>query len=164
MAVAWRSPAPVTPLADAASSDPPAAAQVGSDARASGVCDPNKSEETPGTDAMPAQGPSLIAVCLWNAACEACKKLGDKYARVKADLEGNGDTLFVRFDTTTPESQKQSRMLAAALGLESIYDTYEGESGKVLLIDPRTREIVDTLSASQPEAALRSNLIAAIQR
>ena len=71
-----------------------------------------------------------------------------------ADIESayTGRVRFVVFDFTSHATTEESRVRAKQLGLEPVFDEYEGETGTVLVIDGASREVKHSLHGIRDQA------------
>lgn len=96
---------------------------------------------------FPAREPDLIAVAFVADWCAACKAMKPKLA---AAMKASADSscLFVNVDQTDRHSS-QGEYLLASLGLADLWKDNAGKTGFVLLVNPRSHEIVGRLTADQ---------------
>ncbi len=91
--------------------------------------------------------PKLIAVKHHGDWCGSCKKMGSIFTDLRNKFDGQ-PVLFVTLDLTNISTRNQSELLAAALGLQSVYKNNPG-TGFILLVDPKTHRVVKKLTADQ---------------
>ena len=102
-------------------------------------------QDTP--DAKTAELPQLIALRYHADWCGACTKLAPTFDAVK-DRFQEKSILFVTLDFTEPSDCKQSEFLAGALNLGEIWRDNAMITGRVLVIDRTSNQLVDTFTAS----------------
>lgn len=91
--------------------------------------------------------PQLIAVKFHGDWCGSCKKMGPVFTDLQNKLDGS-PILFVELDLTNGTTRHQAELMAAALGLSKAYLANPG-TGFILLIDGKTKEVRNRLSADQ---------------
>ncbi len=116
------------------------------------------------TKPKPADTPTIIAIKFHADWCGSCKTVSP----IVNDLTNKLDTkpvLFVTLDMTTQSTRKQAEYLAASLGIGNIWPQYGKTTGKVLLFDAKTRQIVGkldkTMDIKQMGAAINDAIAAA---
>jgi len=72
--------------------------------------------------------------------CPICMLTKDEWAGIEQTYAGRVN--LVVFDSTTESDRERSREEAARLGLSDALEGFYGATGVVLVVDPRTREIV----------------------
>ena len=111
--------------------------------------------------AAPYEGePEVIAASFTSAWCSACKILEPRLASVIPDFRQK-PVKFVELDFTFGQ-QKDIRAAAKADGFEAVYDRFKGATGFTLLIDRDTGDIIDTLTISYSEKAMRAAIANAL--
>ncbi len=105
-----------------------------------------------------AERPALLAVDFYADWCGFCAQMKDSRAEVR-ERHGDDPVLFLTFDHSNRES-KQPEFHAALLGLDEIWDEHGGKTGRMLLIDPESKEIVKVLTHEHDTNAM-SQAIAA---
>ena len=68
--------------------------------------------------------------------------------KLKNDYAQNKDIAFLKYDLSSFVSRLNGRKVAVALGLENIYKA-QRYTGVVLIIDTKTKNILDTLIAEE---------------
>jgi thiol-disulfide isomerase/thioredoxin len=102
-----------------------------------------------GTVAVDGQGdPALYVVKVHADWCGACTDLVPVLNEVRTAV-ADKPVLFVELDVTDAASTAQSRLLAAALGIEEHLKA-NNRTGLVLLIDPAKKAVVETLTLKSP--------------
>ncbi len=92
--------------------------------------------------------PAVYGVLLYADWCGSCKALDPKIikARKKANLDGQ-DILFVTLDLTDDTTKLQAAKMAAALGINEVYESNAGKTGFMLLIDAESGEKLARLTS-----------------
>jgi hypothetical protein len=103
-------------------------------------------------DAADAARPYVIKLhARW---CPVCMVTRDEWAVVEGEYAGK--VRLVVFDFTSDATTATSRQQAARLGLEEVFDEFVGETGTILVLDGRTKEIRHVLHGSRDEADYRA--------
>lgn len=98
---------------------------------------------------VPGDGdPALYVVKVHADWCGACTALIPVLDEVRTSL-ADKPVLFLELDVTDAKRTAQSRLLAAALGIEEPFKT-NNKTGLVLLIDPAKKSVVETLTRKNP--------------
>jgi thiol-disulfide isomerase/thioredoxin len=105
---------------------------------------------------LAAEAPKLVALKLHADWCGTCRKMGPAFEDAKGRLDGKA-VLFVVLDRTNRSTRSEAEMLASALGLGGVYDADKG-TGKVLVVDAKTKKLVATLSADLDGKAMAKEL------
>ena len=92
--------------------------------------------------------PAIIAVKLHADWCGSCQKMGPAMTHLANKLDTQ-PILFVTLDRTTRSSRQQSDFMAVALGIDRALDQFEGKTGAIVVLDARTKRVVETLGAGQ---------------
>lgn len=107
--------------------------------------------------------PALVAATFSSAWCAACKILEPRLARVIPQF-ADEPVKFVEYDFTFG-GEERNRVAALADGLSpEVYDRFAGATGFTLLIDARSGEIIDMLTASHSPKAMRAAIAQALAR
>lgn len=89
---------------------------------------------------------SVVAVAFHADWCPGCKILGPKMKEVRSGGElDKANILFVKLNFTDKVTTHQSKLHAEALGLGEMFKKNAGKTGFVLLVDPKTHEVVDKI-------------------
>lgn len=104
--------------------------------------------------------PEVIAATFESAWCSACKILKPRLAEVIPDF-ADKPVKFVSLDFTFGE-RADIEQQAAAEGLADIYPRFKGATGFTLLVDRDTGEIIDSLTISYNEKAMRAAIAQSI--
>ncbi|WDI32366.1 thioredoxin domain-containing protein [Hyphococcus flavus] len=104
--------------------------------------------------------PEIIAATFESAWCSACKILKPRLAKVIPDF-ADKPVKFVSLDFTFGQRADIEKQ-AAAEGLADIYPRFEGATGFTLLVDKDTGEIIDSLTVSYDENAMRAAIAQAV--
>ncbi len=99
--------------------------------------------EVPGDD-----DPALYVVKVHADWCGACTALIPVLEEVRTSL-ADKPVLFLEMDVTDAKRTSQSRLLAAALGIEEPFKA-NNRTGLVLVIDPEKKAVVETLTRKNP--------------
>jgi thiol-disulfide isomerase/thioredoxin len=86
--------------------------------------------------------------------CTVCLQTRDEWAQISKTYAGRVN-LFV-FDSTTESTMARSRDEAARLRLDQILASYEGASGVVLVINPRTLQVESEVAGNHPFESYRA--------
>lgn len=92
--------------------------------------------------------------------CPRC--MGQKGIWTELERDYRDRVNFVVFDFTTDGTTASSREVARRIGLEAVFDSYDGITGAVLVVDGRTREVVADLggfSADEYRTAIDGALV-----
>lgn len=92
------------------------------------------------------QSSKLIILDVYHNRCESCKFIDPVIEKLKTENAQNKDIVFLKYNLSNPFTASNSRKIAKALGLESIYKE-QRYSGVVLIIDSQTKQVLDTLIA-----------------
>ena len=99
-------------------------------------------------DTKTAEMPQLIALRYHADWCGACTKLAPTFDALKERFEEKS-ILFLTFDFTEPSDRKQSEYLAGVLGLGDMWRNNPNITGRILIIDRKSKQHVDTFLSSQ---------------
>jgi hypothetical protein len=118
----------------------------------------NPAPVVPDSGDVPAAAPVVVKLhARWCAICMATK---NAWAEIQQAYTGK--VRFVVFDFTSETTTATSRAHAARLGLETVFDEYEGETGTVLVLDGNTREVRDSLHGHRDPAEYRTAIDAVL--
>ena len=92
------------------------------------------------------QNSKLIIVDIYHTSCETCKNIEPVVENLRKYYAENKDIVFVKYDLSNPFTLVDSMKIAKALGLEAIYKA-QRYSGVVLVIDAKSKKVLDTLIA-----------------
>lgn len=92
--------------------------------------------------------PKVIAVKLHADWCGHCKQMGAAFEEMQAKFDQE-PVLYITLDQTRDFGRKQSQYLAHTLGLDGVWKEHGGKTGFILLIDPNSRQVVQTLTHEQ---------------
>jgi hypothetical protein len=104
--------------------------------------------------------PELIAATFSSAWCAACAVLEPKLAKAIPRFRSD-PVAFVEFDFTFGP-REETRAEAERYGLGALYERNKGATGFTLLVDADTGKIIDTLTMSFSEGAIRSAIARAL--
>jgi thiol-disulfide isomerase/thioredoxin len=114
-----------------------------------------------GTVAVDGQGaPALYVVKVHADWCGACTALAPVLNEVRTAV-ADKPVLFVELDVTDAARTAQSRLLAAALGIEEHLKA-NNRTGLVLLIDSANNTVVETLTRKNPAEEMTGKIKAHI--
>ena len=88
----------------------------------------------------------LILLDIYHNRCESCKLIEPVFNKLEEEKANDSNIAFLKYDLSNPFTIINSRRIAKELGLDDIYKT-QRFSGIVLFIDPKTKEVTDTLIA-----------------
>jgi thiol-disulfide isomerase/thioredoxin len=94
------------------------------------------------------QPPRLHAVRFHADWCNLCRKMGNAFDDLAERMEGEPIS-FIELDMTSARTRAQSDYLAAALGLEKVWQDHGRAAGFILLVDARTKSVVGRLTHDQ---------------
>lgn len=110
-----------------------------------------------GTVEVPGDGdPALYVVKVHADWCGACTALIPVLDEVRTSL-ADKPVLFLELDVTDAKRTAQSRLLAAALGIEEPFKA-NNRTGLVLLVDPAKKAVVETLTRKNPAAEMTGKI------
>ncbi|MCG8417780.1 MAG: thioredoxin [Proteobacteria bacterium] len=87
----------------------------------------------------------LMAVKFHADWCGSCKVIGPHFTNLGNKFDGK-KVLFLTLDMTNESTQRQSEYLASALGLGKVWKSHAPKTGYILLIEPKSRQIVGKLT------------------
>jgi thiol-disulfide isomerase/thioredoxin len=79
--------------------------------------------------------------------CPVCMMTKDVWSELSVAYERR--VRFAVFDFTNDTTTAASRVEAARLGLSAVFDEYVGETGTVLIVDGRSREVLDSVHGAR---------------
>jgi thiol-disulfide isomerase/thioredoxin len=86
--------------------------------------------------------------------CPICMVTKDAWASVQEAYVG--EVRFVVFDFTNAATTEASRAQAARLGLGVLFEQYSGETGSVLVLDGKSREVLHDLHGHRDQVEYRA--------
>ncbi len=107
-------------------------------------------------------GPKIIAVKFHADWCGYCKAMGGVYEEMQAKFDQQ-PVLWITLDQTRENNRKQSEYLAQALNMNDIWAENGGKTGFILLVNTRTRRVVDKLTHEQTLKEMGAKLVEAVQ-
>lgn len=114
--------------------------------------------------ALPVQAkprsPQVIAAGFHADWCGKCKQMAPNAMKTMASYKGDRTVKFVNFDLTNDATKKQSAKLAARNGLTSVWNSYQ-KTGMVLLVDGKTRKVIDTIDFTDSKSEMKEKIEAA---
>lgn len=108
-----------------------------------------------------ADKPEVIGLLFYADWCGSCKVLEPKLDAAKKGF-ADKPILFTRVDMTDDTTKAQSKLLAGALGLGSIYAENAPKTGFMLLVNANDKKVLGKLDKTQSEAELKANIAAAL--
>ena len=109
-------------------------------------------------DKPKAERPALLAIDFYADWCGYCAQMKESRAEVR-ERHGEDAVLFLTLDHSDRES-KQPEFHAAMLGLDEVWEEHGGRTGRMLLIEPESKQIVKVLTNEHDTDAM-SQAIAA---
>lgn len=100
---------------------------------------------------------TLIAVRMYADWCGNCKQLDAKIDEIKSDFADTG-ILFLYYDQTDDYTSSQATKKAQVLGMSDIFSEYKGRTGMLLLVNPKTGELIEELSHRTSRSRLQEKL------
>lgn len=121
----------------------------------------NATPKVPPVSAAEAASPSMPYVVKLHAQwCPVCMLTKDEWAEIEEAYTGRVN--LVVFDSTTEGDRTRSRAEADRLGLRGVLDDYYFATGMVLVIDPRSREVVAQIGGNHSFETYREAIDAAL--
>ncbi len=114
------------------------------------------------SDADPPTSRQPYVIKLHSRWCPICMATKGAWATVQSAYTGK--VRFVIFDFTDHETTEASRTRAKQLGLEPVFDVYEGETGTVLVLDGMSKEVRQALQGIRSQADYRAAIDASLDR
>lgn len=105
--------------------------------------------------------PAIIAVKFHADWCGFCKSMGNVFEELQAKYDTQ-PVLYVTLDQTRSFNRDQSRYLAGELGLVDMWTENGGKTGFILLIDAKTRSVVNRLTHDQTLKQMGATLMQAV--
>ncbi len=105
--------------------------------------------------------PKVIGLLFYADWCASCKVLEPKLDAVKKGF-ADRPVLFTRVDMTDDYTKSQSKLLAGALELGSIYADNAPKTGYMLLINASDKKVLGKLDKTQSEEQIKANIAAAL--
>lgn len=112
--------------------------------------------------ALESAEPKVVGLMFYADTCGSCKILDPKIEAVKKDYTAK-PILFATLDHSNEGSRNQAALLAESLGLGKIYAAQEKASGFLLLINPKSGEVITKLTRDMSEAAIKAAFDKALQ-
>lgn len=113
--------------------------------------------------AMSVEGPKIIAVKFHADWCGYCKTMGPVFEELEAKFDQE-PVLYVTFDQTREHNRKQSQYLEHVMGLDHVWSEHACTTGFILLIDGKTKQIVDKLTHDQDLKTMGATLQEAVKK
>ncbi len=101
--------------------------------------------------------PRYLAIKMHADWCASCRQM----STIVADLEGRLDgepVLVLQLDLTNRSTRARSAMLASALGLDSVWRDFSDTTGKVLLVNARTKRVEAQFGKTQCVKAISADI------
>lgn len=105
--------------------------------------------------------PQVIGLLFYADWCASCKVLEPKLDAVKKGFTDK-PVLFTRVDMTDDYTKSQSKLLAGALGLGSLYAENAPKTGYMILINASNKKVLGKLDKAQSEEQIKANIAAAL--
>jgi thiol-disulfide isomerase/thioredoxin len=109
----------------------------------------------------PKQAHDVIGMLFFADWCAACKELEPKLDAVRRGY-AERPIRFTRVDLTDDAAKEQSARRAEEAGLSAVYAKHADKTGFVLLIDARTKKVLDRLVATQTADEMRTTIDGAL--
>ena len=93
-----------------------------------------------------AQNSKIIVLDVYHNRCESCKEIEPTIEKLKEEYSTNNSVVFLKYDLSNPFTLFKSRRIAKPLGIEEIYKS-QRFSGVVLIIDPKSKQVLETIIA-----------------
>jgi len=106
------------------------------------------------------RSPQVIAAVFHADWCGKCKQMEPSAMKTMASYARNKDVKFVKFDLTSDSTKAQSAKLAARNGITPVWNSYQ-KTGMVLLVDGKTRRVVDTIVSTDSHKDMKRKIEAA---
>jgi len=113
--------------------------------------------------AAEAAQPKVVGLMFYSDTCASCKILDPKIQTVKNDY-ATKPILFATLDHSNDGSKNQAALLADSLGLGKVYSAQEKASGFMLLVNPKTGEVIEKLTRDMTEAEITAAIDKAIAK
>ncbi|MEO1718091.1 MAG: thioredoxin domain-containing protein [Planctomycetota bacterium] len=113
-----------------------------------------------GVVAAEAEAPKLIVMKFHADWCGRCRAMEAPTTQARAALVDE-PVLFVTFDFTDQSTARQAEFLANVTGYETVWGTYERQTGFSLVVNTESGEVVTELrtpDAAAIEASIREHL------
>jgi thiol-disulfide isomerase/thioredoxin len=108
-------------------------------------------------------GPDLVALKFHADWCPPCIKLGNSIGKIYGDYQEK-PILFITFDVTNETTKQKANYLSSMMGFDKVWEEHSARLGFVLLVDARSKNIVDTLTADQSTEELKKSIDRALSR
>jgi thiol-disulfide isomerase/thioredoxin len=120
-----------------------------------------RSLEAPAVEAAAGEAPAVVAVKFHADWCGSCRAMGPAFEDL-ANKHDGAPVLFVELDQTNQTRARQASLLATALGLGPAWTENRGKTGFILLLDGRTKQVLDRLTAERTLKEMSAALEAAV--
>jgi len=107
--------------------------------------------------------PQVIGLMFHSDHCGSCKVLDPKIKAAQASF-AKEPILFLTFDHTDAATQMQAALLADATGMGEVYVAQSKANGFMLLVDPKSGEVVAKLSRDMSVAEIETAILKAFRR
>jgi thiol-disulfide isomerase/thioredoxin len=97
-----------------------------------------------------ARSSKVTVVDIHHDGCEPCKFIKPIFQKLESKYDSNKDIAFLTYDLSNPFKASKSIKIAKELGLEKIYKA-QRYTGVVLILDTKTKVVLDTLIAEDNE-------------
>ena len=99
----------------------------------------------------------VVAVRLYADWCKPSHVMQPRCSELKTTFAAD-DVLFIDVDITNQSTRKQGEYLMCALGLEAIWNERGGISGEMLIVDPKRKVVVATLTQNHDMPSMTAAL------
>ena len=113
-------------------------------------------------EAAEAEEPKVIGLMFYSDSCGSCKTLDPKVKTASKDY-AEQPILFVTFDHSNDTTKNQSALLASALDMEKVYGAQKKASGFLLLVDPKSGEVISKLTKTMSEDDIKAEFDKALK-
>ena len=109
-----------------------------------------------------AAAPDVIAIDFYADWCGFCQQMADDREQIREQL-AEQPVLFLTFDHTTEHDVQKSAYHAGMLGLDDIWSTHGGKTGRMIVIDPETGQQIAKLNHENDLDDMKSTITANFQ-
>jgi thiol:disulfide interchange protein len=106
--------------------------------------------------------PKLLAVKFHADWCAVCKQMEFLFEDLNDKFDGR-QVLFVTLDITNQTRRNHAQLLAAALGLESLWKMNAGKTGTVYLLNPGDKQVLTSWSQDHDFKTMSAEIEKALQ-
>ncbi len=102
--------------------------------------------------------PQLMLVKFHADWCRICRAMGPVFEDLQNKMDGK-NILFIKLDFTNNQTKHQAHMLGAALGITPVLKRNYRRTGFILIIDPKTKKVLQKLSKDDDVYAMETKII-----